>query len=206
MATAVPGAQSDLGRHVISDGKVPIPSLLRADDNLVVIEFAAFLRPEAGELHLRKTLSKELDDLSINAPLIALVSVTGSRSFLTRGDTDINTLVSVKVDQMIKTSELPFHKLGTTFSFLEGGGELNIGHAKVRIKGYAPFPTGGRYVMWFVRSSDTQPIVAIDWMSVAKGRLVGSNPPTWRDVDMGKTRLFGLPVDWFISELRSRQK
>ena len=204
IATSQPEAAQP--RRVATDFSVPLPSLIRPEDRLVIFEWAGIVVPEVGELHRRKPLSEELDDLSRRAPMIALVSIKSSQSFLTRRNTDINTSVSVVVQQLVKASE-PLLKPEKTFDILQGGGEITIGQAKVRIEGYIPFTNGGRYLMWFVKASDKSPIVAIDWMSVdSAGKLTNSTPPNWRDRDMGMTHLFGLPVDWVISELRSRKE
>jgi hypothetical protein len=206
-AAADSSGQSEQVRRVISDRSTPLPALIQEGDDVLAIQFTPALSRERGELHLRKTLSEELDDLSQRADTIAFVSVKSSRSFLTRNNTDVDTYVSIAVHQIVRNSAPAYVQVGREFAFLQGGGEIRIGKTRVRIDGYVPFRNGERYLMWFVKTSENDPLVAIDWMSVdTRGRLVNSAQPTWRDRQPGLTHLFGLPVTLIIDELKHRQQ
>jgi hypothetical protein len=145
MAASVSGVLAQTPRHAKSDGR-PIAEQIRPNDTSVSLEINAFppllVTPLPGQ--------SQVDFLTDGAISALVIRVNGKRSELTKDGTWIRSVVSARIERVLKNDPELRLKEGASIQLVENGGSHQFGPTTVEAvvpwaKGYEP---GKRYLVF----------------------------------------------------------
>jgi hypothetical protein len=149
--------EQEIGRHIfVAPGERPIPSIIRPDDELVIIEIG-------GPLVLIErnnntpTLDDELTFRTQYADVVAIAELVSSHSVLSDNESWIETDVTLVARQIVKETQPSLLKPDGTITFRISGGEMQIGKARVRADNHYVFKRGERHLVFLRKVSDGRP-------------------------------------------------
>jgi hypothetical protein len=145
LAATLSGVAAQSPRRAQSNGR-PIAEQIRPNDTHLQLEINAFppllVRPLPGQ--------SDIDFLTDGAIAALVIRVTGKRSELTNDASWIRSVVSARVERVLKNNPAAELKEGASIQFLENSGSLQFG--KTRVDAVVPwaksYELGKRYLVF----------------------------------------------------------
>ena len=159
-------------RTVVSTPGVPIPSLLRPDDRIVIITLGPGTIEDSLRPPLDQTMDEELTEITTRSSGIFVVEPVKIEARLVENDERIQTQVTVSVGGVIKDGATSLLEPDRTASFELAGGELTIKGVVVRAERNYRFRTHQKYLLALQRLRDGRVALAsMPFLIDGSGRL-----------------------------------
>jgi hypothetical protein len=196
-------------RHIfVSPGETSIPSVVRPDDELLIVEIGGPLVRNHDNPRV-PTLDADLMFRARNADVIAVAEHVSSHSMLVDNETWIETDVTLVVRQLIKDTKPSSLKADDSITFRQSGGEMQIGGARVRADQYYAFRTGERYLV-FIRKTIEERTLYVGLLGLPvrvnpDGRLAPMVMSTGKPIT-SRSPLYDMELKTVIAELIMRMR
>jgi hypothetical protein len=204
----VPPASADVHRGTDQVGErriywneVPLSSMLRPDDRIVVVEKATSHVPP---FHVGPplTIAEEVQQLDARSDAIVVLKITAVDAELTSGGDWVRTRVRGAILEPVKVPAWPALDNKGAVEFEVDGGEVRFGDTLVRVGNYPVFRTGSTYLVTLVAGQGS-------WR-IAQYFLIDSTGTMTRPEHFSPrgeklySQFFGLPLAEVTTRLRRR--